>query len=67
MVKDPLDTKTLEMPLDDAERQPCEVWTRVMGYFRPRNFFNKGKVSEFDERKYFKESIANEYNTKPVK
>lgn len=67
MVKDPLDSKTLELPLDDAERQPCEVWTRVMGYFRPRNFFNKGKVSEFDERKYFKESVANEYNTKPVK
>lgn len=67
MVKDPLDSKTLELLLDDAERQPCEVWTRVMGYFRPRNFFNKGKVSEFDERKYFKESVANEYNTKPVK
>ena len=21
--------------LTDAERQPCEVWTRVMGYHRP--------------------------------
>lgn len=30
-----------------------EVWTRVMGYFRPKQSFNKGKVSEFEERKYF--------------
>lgn len=67
MVKDPLDSGTLELPLGDEERQECEVWTRVMGYFRPKAFFNKGKVAEFEERKYFKESVANEYNTKPVK
>ena len=24
-----------EMILSDEERQPCEVWTRVMGYFAP--------------------------------
>ena len=42
--------------LTDEERQPCEVWTRVMGYFRPYNNFNKGKKSEFDERKWFEES-----------
>ncbi len=39
--------------LTDEERQPCEVWTRVMGYFRPYNHFNKGKKSEFDERQWF--------------
>lgn len=42
--------------LSDEERQPCEVWTRVMGYFRPYGHFNKGKKSEFDERKWFEES-----------
>ncbi len=41
--------------LTDAERQPCEVWTRVMGYFRPYNHFNKGKKSEFNERCWFDE------------
>lgn len=39
--------------LEDAERQPCEVWTRVMGYHRPITSFNVGKQSEFAERKYF--------------
>lgn len=39
--------------LDDAERQPCEIWTRVMGYHRPVSSFNIGKQGEFHERKYF--------------
>ena len=30
----------------------------VMGYFRPVSGYNKGKQSEFRERKYFKESSA---------
>ena len=42
--------------LTDNERQPCEIWTRVMGYFRPLSQFNQGKQSEFFERKYFKEN-----------
>lgn len=42
--------------LKDEERQPCEVWTRVMGYFRPVSGFNKGKKSEFTERVWFDES-----------
>ena len=24
-----------DVKLNDEERQPCEVWTRVMGYLRP--------------------------------
>jgi len=42
--------------LKDIERQPCEIWTRVMGYFRPLSEFNFGKKSEFFSRKYFTES-----------
>lgn len=42
--------------LKDSERQPCEVWTRVMGYHRPVQSFNIGKKGEFEERKYFVES-----------
>lgn len=44
--------------LDDKERQPCEIWTRVMGYHRPKDSFNKGKKAEFDERKNFTEAKA---------
>lgn len=42
--------------LKDSERQPCEVWTRVMGYHRPVQSFNIGKKGEFEKRKYFVES-----------
>lgn len=44
--------------LDDSERQPCEIWTRVMGYHRPIASFNTGKKAEFKERCYFLESHA---------
>ena len=44
--------------LTDAERQPCEIWTRVMGYHRPISSFNTGKKGEFHERKYFSEQCA---------
>ena len=42
--------------LVDEERQECEIWTRVMGYYRPVSEFNVGKKSEYNERTYFKES-----------
>ena len=44
--------------LTDAERQPCEVWTRVMGYHRPVSSFNTGKQGEFRERVCFEEQRA---------
>lgn len=44
--------------LTDDERQPCEVWTRVMGYHRPVASFNKGKQGEYAERVCFDESSA---------
>ena len=47
-----------EIVLKDEERQPCEVWTRVMGYFRPTNCYNLGKKQEFNDRKYFSSSKA---------
>ncbi|MGO1945008.1 MAG: ribonucleoside triphosphate reductase, partial [Ancrocorticia sp.] len=40
----------------DAEPQVCEVWTRVMGYFRPVKSFNIGKKGEYHERVTFKEN-----------
>ena len=41
--------------LDGEERQPCEVWTRVMGYSRPVEMYNTGKKGEFHERVEFVE------------
>ena len=37
------------------ERQHCEIWSRVMGYYRPVQSYNKGKLGEFNDRKFFKE------------
>lgn len=47
-----------EIILKDEERQPCEVWTRVMGYHRPVASFNIGKKGEHYERKFFRESAC---------
>ncbi|GAB1488137.1 hypothetical protein MASR2M8_05800 [Opitutaceae bacterium] len=47
---------TQALSLTDAERQPCEVWTRVMGYHRPVSSFNIGKKGEHKERRFFQES-----------
>ena len=44
--------------LTDEERQPCEIWTRVMGYHRPMSSFNTGKKGEFHERQYFSEKCV---------
>ena len=51
-------TEKPEIILDDSERQPCEVWTRVMGYFRPVEAFNIGKRSEYAERVCFSQAKA---------
>ena len=47
-----------DIELKDEERTPCEIWTRVMGYARPVDFFNPGKKAEHRDRKYFLESKA---------
>lgn len=38
-------------------RIPCEVYSRVVGYMRPVNQWNKGKQEEFKQRKTFDGSI----------
>ena len=49
-----------EPELKDDERQPCEVWTRVMGYHRPVSSFNTGKRGEHAERRFFREPKGRE-------
>lgn len=45
-----------EPRLRQDERQPCEVWTRVMGYHRPVASFNTGKKGEYAERRFYREA-----------
>ena len=44
-----------KITIKDEERQECEVWTRVMGYYRPVSEFNIGKKRENTERVLFSE------------
>ncbi|HPA71463.1 MAG TPA: anaerobic ribonucleoside-triphosphate reductase [Spirochaetota bacterium] len=39
--------------MEKERRVPVEVYSRVVGYFRPVNQWNKGKREEFSERKHF--------------
>ncbi|MDN6429349.1 MAG: ribonucleoside triphosphate reductase [Propionibacterium sp.] len=43
------------------QRVACEVWTRVMGYFRPVQSFNIGKKGEYAERQMFTEQAAGDH------
>jgi len=38
----------------ETKRQKTEVYSRVVGYLRPVNQWNKGKQKEFTDRKTFK-------------
>lgn len=40
------------------QRTKCEIYTRVMWYFRPVSHFNIWKKSEFYSREYFKEETS---------
>ena len=37
--------------------QPCEVYSRIVGYIRPVQQWHKGKQQEFSERKVFKAKV----------
>ena len=32
---------------------PCEVYTRIVGYYRPLKNWNPGKMEEYKDRKVF--------------
>jgi len=38
----------------ENKRTRCEVYSRVVGYLRPVNQWNKGKQQEFSDRQMFK-------------
>jgi hypothetical protein len=43
--------------MNNSKRQPCEIFSRAMGFYRPVSYFNIGKRAEFEERNTFKENI----------
>ena len=49
-------------------KQPCEVYSRVVGYIRPVQQWHKGKQEEYKERKEFvvPGETINEILEKPV-
>lgn len=42
---------------DGSKHQICEVWSRVMGYYRPQSEYNVGKRQEHADRLLFKEPV----------
>jgi len=50
------------------KKVPAEVYSRVVGYFRPVKQWNKGKQEEFAKRKTYKfEEAFNENKSDPVR
>ena len=43
----------LRAKLDKVRGTPTEVYTRIVGYYRPVKNWNPGKRAEYDERKLF--------------
>ncbi|HOF33624.1 MAG TPA: anaerobic ribonucleoside-triphosphate reductase [Spirochaetota bacterium] len=44
--------------MEKEKRIPVEVYSRVVGYFRPVNQWNRGKQEEFSDRlMYFPEQV----------
>lgn len=41
--------------------KPCEIYSRVTGYHRPTNNWNKGKLEEFNERKVYSLEVSLEH------
>lgn len=39
---------------ENKKRTKCEIFSRVVGYYRPIQNWNEGKVAEFKDRKMFK-------------
>ncbi|MBT3985716.1 hypothetical protein HOD38_02565 [archaeon] len=40
------------------QRTKCEVFTRIVGYIRPVQNWNKGKKEEFGDRVTFREKVS---------
>lgn len=46
--------------------EPCEVYSRVVGYYRPVAQWNKGKQAEFKDRTEFEVPDTNEQKSESI-
>lgn len=46
------------------KKVPCEVFSRIVGYFRPIKNWNDGKKAEFHDRLTFDENISMKHEMK---
>jgi len=46
--------QTMSKEVLKVKRVPTEIYSRVVGYFRPVSNWNEGKRAEFADRKEFK-------------
>jgi anaerobic ribonucleoside-triphosphate reductase len=53
-------TKGSKQEIKTEVKVPCEVYSRIVGYLRPVQAWNKGKRQEFLERKTFDPSVTEE-------
>ena len=45
----------VKQEMEDARGAECEVYARIVGYYRSVKNWNKGKREEYKERKMFRE------------
>jgi len=45
--------EALEAQLLDVKGTECEVYSRIVGYFRPLKQWNSGKLEEFSQRETY--------------
>jgi ribonucleoside-triphosphate reductase len=48
------------MTEETKKRQPCEIYSRVVGYIRPVGQWNDGKQAEFQERQAYNRQLREE-------
>lgn len=53
------DIDKLKHDLDRVEGTPCEVYTRIVGYYRPVKNWNPGKRDEYAQRRVFDQEWLN--------
>lgn len=61
-------TPSEQTPNNQQCNKPMQVWSRVVGYYRPVEYWNKGKAEEYKLRKTFKvDKSINSLETKTPK
>lgn len=60
MEKSEIAAKIAELKAAEAKAKgtPCEVYSRVVGYLRPVQSWNKGKKEEYEMRKTYERSCV---------